>query len=317
MIVFVQISILIVHGLLFSLCAQKGNGGNNMTDWWSNASVILSGIITAIASIGAVVYTNFKTKKQLDEQGKKHEDERKAIEKQNSFVIIKPSYRLVNLTLLLDSLIISNDYNRVLLFSGEDGFDFFDDLDKQSKQTLRMLFIENKSGHDIKNITLTTNSELINIDTSETTTYRTNNALFLLRNGESIVIRLNNQEQFDRILYMNKNKCPSDLNFECTIEYDTMASQTVKYVYKINIRNDRIINVISDGIISVTDSDEKNRILSKQTCFRNLQDNIATIDRSEYAWRKMSNTQLQTFLSYFQMNQHNTTSAEEKKPDEK
>ena len=282
-----------------------------MTDWWGNAAVILSGIITACASIGAVMYTNFKTKKQLEDQERKHDRDRKVLEQQNRFVIIKPSHRLITLSQLLDSLIISNDYNRILLFSGEDGFEFYDNIEKQNGQRLRILLIENKSGNDIQNISISSCANLKNINTNESITYKANNHTFLLRSGESIVIRLNNQTQFDRIIEMNQAQIPSDLDFECTIEYDTMAAQTIKYLYHISIRNDRVIDVISDGIISVDDTKEQKKNSCKQTSFRNLQDSISAIDRSAYAWRKMSEAQVQTFLSYMPKQQSSVTNTED------
>lgn len=73
----------------------------------------------------AVIYTNNRTKKQLKEQEIKFENERKEEYKRSKFVVIKPTLMLTTFTGLLDKLIVYNDYNRCLLFSGEDGFDFF------------------------------------------------------------------------------------------------------------------------------------------------------------------------------------------------
>lgn len=62
---------------------------------------------------------------------------RKAVVRQLPFV----NYRIAQARFkqdpsdLLDRLIVQNDYNRALLFSGADGFDFFDDRQKQALQT--------------------------------------------------------------------------------------------------------------------------------------------------------------------------------------
>ena len=38
------------------------------TDWWGFAATLVAGVLTAIATMAAVIYTNSKTKKQLKEQ---------------------------------------------------------------------------------------------------------------------------------------------------------------------------------------------------------------------------------------------------------
>src|SRR5699024_11719652 len=46
----------------------------------------------------------------------------------------------------------------------------------------------------------------------------------------------------------NEKNVPSLLTFECVIEYLTLANQRIKYVYRVNINNDRRIEVERDGI---------------------------------------------------------------------
>jgi len=41
------------------------------TDWWGFAATLVAGILTAIATMSAVIYTNSRTKKQLKEKAKK------------------------------------------------------------------------------------------------------------------------------------------------------------------------------------------------------------------------------------------------------
>ncbi|MEY8390051.1 hypothetical protein AALA98_01555 [Lachnospiraceae bacterium 45-W7] len=105
------------------------------TDWWGFGATLVAGILTAISTMAAVIYTNSRTKKQLKEQEIKFENERKEEYKRSKFVVIKPTLMLTTFTGLLDKLIVYNDYNRGLLFSGEDGFNFFDDRQKQFSQT--------------------------------------------------------------------------------------------------------------------------------------------------------------------------------------
>lgn len=308
MIILWQLFILCFNLLLFIPCKnQQLYGGSNMTDWWGNAAVIISGIITACASLGAVVYTNVKTKKQFVSQEEKYNKEKQEQEKKSKHAIIKPSYRLVTFNQVLDSLVISNDYNRVLLFSGDDGFEFYDDTNKRNEQTQRILYIENKSGNDIKNVKISSCTKLTNISTNETIDYKTNNFTFLLRNGESIIIRLKSQEQFNRIIEMNRAHIPSEILFRCVIEYETMADQTINYIYEVSIQNDTIINVISDGVVSEEDTNKNRKIPTTQSVFRNLQDSISTIDRSAYAWQKMGESQVRALYLFMQNMQCNTT----------
>lgn len=119
------------------------------TDWWGVGATLLAGILTAVATMAAVIYTNNQTKKQLKEQEIKFENEREEEFKRSKFVVIKPTLMLTTFTGLLDKLIIQNDYNRILLFSGEDGFEFYDDKQKQGSQFSRLLMIENKADINI------------------------------------------------------------------------------------------------------------------------------------------------------------------------
>lgn len=108
-------------------------------DWWTFGATIFSGVITALATMGAVIYTNQKSNAQLKKQEEKYALERKEQFQQSKYVVLKPTLLLMPLFGLLDRLIVQNDYNRVLLYSGEDGFEFFDDDQKRSGQKCRLL----------------------------------------------------------------------------------------------------------------------------------------------------------------------------------
>lgn len=264
------------------------------TDWWGVGATFLAGILTAIATMAAVIYTNSRTKKQLKEQEMKFENERREEYKRSKFVVIKPTLMLTTFTGVLDKLIVQNDYNRVLLFSGEDGFDFYDDTKKQCSQTCRLLMIENKTDIDISEVIVCTKTVLRNMNTDAIWTYSTNNSASFLRGHESILIRIADQNQYEKILSMNADNVPSTLSFECQIEYSTLASQRITYVYEIEIYNDRRIEVKRDEIEKVTDVLQK--LVLAPTTFRNLQDSISGIDRSAYSWEKMGQAQMRGIM---------------------
>lgn len=175
-------------------------------DWWSFGATIFSGVVTALATMGAVIYTNRKSNAQLKEQEEKYALERKQQFQQSKYVMLKPTLLLMPLFGLLDRLIVQNDYNRVLLYSGEDGFEFFDDEDKRGTQSCRLLLIENKTDFDIKDVSLSTKTVLRNMSTDEQITYTTKNCASFLRGHESIVLRLANQQQYEMVLSMNEKK---------------------------------------------------------------------------------------------------------------
>ena len=199
---------------------------------------------------------------------------------------------------ITDKIIRSSLESRGLKdFSGEDVFDFYDDFNKLSNQKCRILQIENNSDVGIKDIIATTNTELRNLDTDSVYRYSTKNEISLLRSYENIMIRLTNQEQFENIIDMNKNSIQSLLNFICKVEYSTLANQRITYAYEIEIRNDRRIEIKKDGIESIVDFDDA--IDLNTSIFRNLQDSISVIDRSDYSWEKMGKAQMRGMMTQF------------------
>lgn len=80
------------------------------------------------------------------------------------------------------------------------------------------------------------------------------------------------------------------------IKYLTLANQRLEYTYQIRVFNDKNIEVQNDGIKIIKDDDSSSET-KLSTSFRNLQDYISGVDRSEYAWTKMAQTQVQTMLS--------------------
>ena len=83
-----------------------------------------------------------------------------------------------------------------------------------------------------------------------------------------------------------------------------LADQRIKYVYRININNDRRIEVENDGIELVQEDSEP--LDQTTTIFRNLQDYISGVDRNSYAWEKMGQARMKGILSQhdFQNERH-------------
>jgi type II secretory pathway pseudopilin PulG len=260
------------------------------TDWLVIAATIISGIFSASATLVAVIYSNKQTKAQLKQQEEKFAEEREEQYRRSKYVVIMPSLILASFNNLLDRLIVQNDYNRVLLFSGNDGFDFFDDTDKRSMQLCRLLQIDNRSESDIVDIEIKTETILQNKDSNEKSTYATSNYTALLRAHERIAFRLANQHQYESIIKMNAGKVPHDLQFDCSIVYTTPAKQRIKYHYEVIISNDKRIEIVHDGIEKVENNSDKP--FSATSPFRNLQDYISSIDRSAYSWEKMAQAQV-------------------------
>jgi len=278
-----------------------------ISDWWIVGATIVAGVMAALATWVAVVYTNKKTVENY-----KNDIERQR--KEDAMVIIKPILMLNSFGGILDMLIMRNTWHRALLFSGEDGFDFFDDADKRWGQQCRILIISNESDNDIKSVKITTESKLTT-ESDEVISYSTNNFTKLLRGKEDVVIRVLNQEQYKKVIELNKVQMSSELNFTCKIEYLTKANQQICYEYIIQIKNDKRIEIIKDEyeiLIGVTLTND-----IPATVFRNLQDIISSVDRSEYAWKKIGQAQMQgmgpLFQSFFPMNPERK---EEQKTDE-
>ena len=216
------------------------------TDWWMFFASISSGIFAAIATLIAVWLTNRETRKQLKQQKEQHEREIDLQNKANKLVIIKPTILLSSFVGLLDRIIVQNNYNRELLISGEDGFEFFDNPEKRQIQMCRILHIDNTSDCNIMDIIISTMSCLEDRNTNELKKYETKNVIKLLRSKESIDIRLANQEQYESIIRMNQERIPNEFKFECRVDYSTQADQRITYCYIVKISNDRCIEIEKD-----------------------------------------------------------------------
>lgn len=267
------------------------------TDWWMLGATILAGVIAAGATVWAVRMSNEETRKQLIQQQEQYRKEKEEQNKEKKFVVIKPMIMTSTFNGVLDKLIMQNDYDRKVLFSGDDGFEFFDDVEKRDLQRCRIMHIQNESKYNINNLVIFTESYLKNNRTNNEIGYKTNNTLKILRPKESVFIRIANQQQFENIVKMTKENEANEFWFDSMFEYSTEARQRIKYHYKVKITNDTYIEIEKDEIENIEDEaiDEYG-----STVFRNLQDYIP-FDRSAYVWKKMGQYQASGAMALFQM----------------
>lgn len=66
-----------------------------MPDWWTFGATVFSGIITALATMAAVIYTNRKNNAQMKKQEEKYALERKEQFQQSNYVVLKPTLLLM------------------------------------------------------------------------------------------------------------------------------------------------------------------------------------------------------------------------------
>ena len=257
------------------------------TDWWSFGATIFSGLITAASTILAVIYTNRKTREQLKEQQIRFDSDKENDFKREKFVVIKPMLLSCTCIDLLERIILQNNFNRVLLLSGKDGFEFFENSEIANKDRYRMIQIKNETKNNIYNIQVTTNTIVINLETNNTLSYNTYNGISFLRGNESLILRLIDKKQFDFIISLRKEKIPVALRFESKIEYSTEARQRISYSFIIEIKEDSQIDYIEDGVNSVID--ERKNLTIHLNPFKNLQDYANNLDRVGYAIQKTAN----------------------------
>ena len=281
------------------------------TDWNMFWATIIAGVIAALATVWAVRKSNDETRKQLRQQQEQHRKEKEEQNRLNKFVMIKPMIMSSTLGGILDKIIMQNDYDRKMLFTGDDGFDFFDDIGKRNGQVCRILQIQNDSNNNINNLVLYTESCLKNKNTNNEIRYKTKNVLKIFRPKESVYIRIANQQQLEKILKMNNEKEPSEFVFDGYVEYSTEAKQRIRYHYMIRIYNGLHIEIEKDEIENIENIDNVVETEYNSTVFRNLQDYIP-FDRSAYFWQKMGQNQAMGAMPLFSMVQNYIRGAERK-----
>lgn len=278
----------------------------------SELATLISGGLTVVSTLGAVLYTNYLNNKNLIKQQIEFSKERIEENRQNKFVTLKHRLFLNTFNNLLDKLIVDNNYDRVMLFSNvDDGFEFYDCEEHRLQNQCRMFIIDNPSNNEVRDVEISTESNLKNKDSDKIINFKSNNIASLLRPKESIVLRLANDNQWENIIEFNENRISSEFNFSVTIKYTTEAKQRVTYTYELSILNDKKFEVVSDGISDVENID--NDLSLKSTTFRNLQNTISTIDRAEYIWTKQGQAQAKGLSELYVKQQGLTNSKHSKK----
>lgn len=270
-------------------------------DWWTFGATIFAGILTAIMTYIAVVYTNKKTV-ELYERDKEYQNKR------DNMVIIKPTIKWNCFFSIIEELILFNIRDRVLLISSDkEGFDFFDDNTKRD-QNHRIFSIKNESKKDIHSVkidvktSLTTNSDLIIRD-------KYSNVIHLLRSNEEIILRMHNTEQRIKIWEELDRNNQTTLSFDCEINYLTSANEQICYNFKAEVVNTPEKTIIegkettsNNAKISILRDEYK--ILEKRTLkenittsvYRNMQDSV-TLDRVKYIHNKIGAAQAQGVMT--------------------
>lgn len=269
----------------------------NFTDWWLFAATIVSGMLSALATWFAVVYTNKKT-------AQKYEQEKERQEKINAMVILKPMIKSGTFGTIMDELIVHNIRDRVLILSSEkDGFDFFDDEEKRYCENNKIFSIHNGSKNSVRLISIDVCS-IVTTDSSAVLDDKFTCFVKLLRSNEEILFRICGTEQRKKIWEeLDKNKRVK-LTFNCKINYLTYAGEQILYEYEteiVNIPVPRIHNNVSiiTNDLQISVIKDEYRLLDKITLsdtttasiFRNLQDYIINIDRVKYTHKKIGEAQ--------------------------
>lgn len=270
-------------------------------DWWTFGATIFAGILTAIMTYIAVVYTNKKTV-ELYERDKEYQNKR------DNMVIIKPTIKWNCFFSIIEELILFNIRDRVLLVSSDkEGFDFFDDNTKRD-QNHRIFSVKNESKKDIHSVkidvktSLTTNSDLIIKD-------KYSNVIHLLRSNEEIILRMHNTEQRIKIWEELDRNNQTTLSFDCEINYLTSANEQICYNFKAEVTNTPEKTIIegketisNNAKISILKDEYK--VLEKRTLkenittsvYRNMQDYV-NLDRVKYTHLKIGAAQAQGAMS--------------------
>ncbi|MBE7708200.1 MAG: hypothetical protein E7Z88_05795 [Cyanobacteria bacterium SIG27] len=273
-----------------------------ITDWWIFGATIFSGLLTATATLVAVIYTHKKTietyEKDKDYQYKK-----------DKLVIIKPYLKFCSFGNVIDELITYNNRERVLVLSSpKDGFDFYDDSEKLYTENHRLFCVKNESRNNLHALNVNIKTKLTT-ESNAIIEEQYNNNIKLLRGGEEFILRVHNNEQRKKLWEQLDNNRQVELWFDVQITYSTEAKERIIYRFESKIQNipeTKVIegkNVISNNakITIIKDEYQKDATMNLNnvetaSVFRNLQDNIV-IDRANYLHKKIGAAQAEGLMS--------------------
>ena len=274
------------------------------SDWWIFGATLGAGILTALATIAAVVWTNKKT-----EANYKREFERQR--RDSAMVIIKPSIKTSSIWGIFDRLLFFNEWNRVLMLSNpNDGFEFYDN-EEMNTRVNKFFSIKNESKNEIHSIKIDVSSVLTTDSGVVVSDGEYSNFVKLLRNNEEIMFRIYTTKQRDKLWEEINKNINSRLLFKCTVNYLTSANRQICYEYEIEIYNISVLRKFNDGEELTCDSsrveikkDEFTQLdevtlnsADTASYFRNLQDRLEGLDRINYIQRKVGAAQAEGLMS--------------------
>ena len=141
-----------------------------ITDWNMFWGAVGVGLLSVVATVIAVLYTQWKTSQQYEETIKvneqRHNEElarykadKERQEYENALVIIKPSLKYASFSEIRDRLMVDGNEERALLLSSNEGFEFYDDINQRGNRHC-IFSINNESRNRIEYISLDVSSEI-------------------------------------------------------------------------------------------------------------------------------------------------------------
>ncbi len=273
-----------------------------ITDWWIFGATIFSGLLTAAATLAAVIYTHKKTIET-------YEKDKEYQYKKDKLVIVKPYLKFCSFGNIIDELITYNNRERVLVLSSpKDGFDFYDDSEKLYTENHRLFCVKNENRNNLHSLNVNIKTKLTT-ESNAVIEEQYDNNIKLLRGGEEFILRVHNNEQRKKLWEQLDNNKQVELWFDVQITYLTEAKERIIYKFESKIQNipeTKVIegkNIISNNakITIIKDEYQKDTIIELNNAetasvFRNLQDNIV-IDRANYLHKKIGAAQAEGLMS--------------------
>jgi len=213
--------------------------------------------------------------------------------------VIKPSLKYATFNHLREKLILDGNEERILLLSSNEGFEFYDDDERQGDYHC-FLSIINEGENPIRPVcisvtsTLKTTSDAKMSDNFECIVKQ-------LRRNEGIILRIHNTEQRKKYYECFEKKETIETEFNCTINYLTLAKQQICYEYSIkvsdipktdehgNTRYSRKTEIIKDEYEPVNDISIN--VNAAGSPFRDLQENLMA-DGFGYKYRRIGDEQM-------------------------
>lgn len=280
------------------------------TDWRMLWVTLGAGFLSAAATFSAVIYTHKKTSRQYEETLKineqRHKSELERYEKdklrqaqERTLTIIKTSLKNAAFWQIREKLILDGNDDRVILVSSNEGFEFYDNPEKQLSYDI--FTIRNVGVHNIDFIDISVNSK-VESSSNEIIHNDFDNFVRLLRPNEEIMLRIHSTSQHNKLLSCVNNGEQFETEFRCVINYLTLAKQQVSYEYLIKVTDTPKKKQGSEIVEYVRKTEIKQdgyKLLDEITIdtnktfshFRDLQENLRA-DRFGYKYRRIGEEQM-------------------------